>query len=118
MGLGPPDHYAVGPLLDDVEIEVRVGLLGRTPGAVALHIGHADGDAQIVVAHVLAEPHDPPVVLGTVVVVHALCGDDGGIQASLPPCLANGGNPQQMRLPVSVVRRRFSRSWAERGCWR
>ena len=58
MGLGAADDDAVVTLLDDVDEHVRVGLLVRRQGAVALGVGHrAVGDDVLVleVLHVLRE---------------------------------------------------------------
>ena len=50
MGLGAPDHDAVGPPFHDAHVVVGMGLLGGQAAAVSLGVGLGDGHAQVAVA--------------------------------------------------------------------
>ena len=52
-GLGAPDDDAVGTALLDVDVDVRVRLLSRALGAVALGVRHGDAERQVPVLHVV-----------------------------------------------------------------
>ena len=60
MSLRTADDDPVRPSLDDVQIEVRILLLGRSEGAVALHVRLRDSDREVLVAAVLVEGREPP----------------------------------------------------------
>ena len=59
VALRAADDDAVGALLDDVDVEVGIGLRVRREGAVTLDVGLRDRDRQIVVAAVLVVGDGP-----------------------------------------------------------
>ena len=59
VALGAPHHDAVGALLDDVHVEVGVGLRVRCQRAVALHVGLRHRHREVAVAAVLVERPRP-----------------------------------------------------------
>ncbi len=58
MRLGAPHDDALVALVDDVQVQVGVGLLVRRLAAVALHVGLRDRDREVVVAAALVERHE------------------------------------------------------------
>ena len=48
MGFGAADHHAVGTAFHHVEEEIRIGLLMRGLGTVALGVGHGAVHGQVV----------------------------------------------------------------------
>ncbi len=70
VDLRPPDDDAVGAALDDAGVVVRVGLVGRSFGAVTLGVGLGHRDRQVVVAAVLVEGLHAAGVLGLVLLVN------------------------------------------------
>ena len=70
MGLGAAHDDAVGPLLDDAHVEVLVLHLLRGPqAAVALDVGEAHGEGQVVLLQVPAIGLDVGGVVGAVLLV-------------------------------------------------
>ena len=84
VGLGPAHDDAVRPLLHDADVEVLVlHLLGGAQAAVALDVGEAHGEGEVVLLQVLAVGLDVGRVVGAVLLVHP--GSDHGhrVQAVL-----------------------------------
>ena len=92
VGLGAAHDDAVRTLLHDAHVEVLVlHLLGGPQGAVALDVGEAHGEGQVVLLQVLAVGLHVGGVGGAVLLVHAR-GDHGdGVQAVLGHELGPGG---------------------------
>ena len=65
MGFGPAHHDPIGPLLDNVDIVVGVGLLRRQETAVAFYIGLGHGQAQVALLALAVEGLHARVVLST-----------------------------------------------------
>ncbi len=69
--LGAADHDAVGAALFHVHVDVRVVLLARMFGAVALGVGHGDAEREVLVLHAMQIAEEALVIVGAVRVVAA-----------------------------------------------
>ncbi len=73
VGLGAADHDPVVAPLDDAEVEVGVGLLGRALAAVALGVGHRAADDEVQLLHA-ADERAAALVIGRAVLLVDLVG--------------------------------------------
>ena len=92
VGLGPAHDDAVRPLFDDAHVEVLVlHLLGGTEAPVALDVGEAHGEREVVLLQMLAVGLHVGRVVGAVLLVHP--GGDHGhrVQTVLGHELGTGG---------------------------
>ena len=80
VGLGAPDHDAVGAALHHVEEQVGVVLGVGGLGAVALHVGHGAVHGQVLVLDVGHELLEVLVVAGAVLLVGLIGGGKDGVE--------------------------------------
>ena len=95
VGLRTGDDDAVGPLLNYTDVEVFVlHLLARPQTPVALDVGEAHGEGQIVLLQVLAIGLDVLGVAGAVLLVHPARHHGDGVEAVLGHELGAGRLPE------------------------
>ncbi len=80
MGLGPPDDDPVALTFDHAGEQVRVGLLVRGPGPVALDVGHPADDHLVGLLDVFQVFQEPLVIVGPHLLVDVIGGHVGRVQ--------------------------------------
>ena len=65
--LGAADHNPVHPTLHDMHIGIRIFLLPRSPGAVALGIGHRYAQGEVALLNIVQIVEKTRMVIGTVI---------------------------------------------------
>jgi len=78
--LGASDDDAVRPPLLDVQVDVRVDLLARPLGAVALRVGHRDAQRKVAVLNVVEIAEKALAVVGAMMIVGQLGGLEQTVQ--------------------------------------
>ena len=81
VALRSADHDAVRAAFDHMDEHVRIGLLMRRLGAVALGVGHRSVHGQILVLHHGQEILEVFMVVGAVLFVYLIGGGENGVEA-------------------------------------
>jgi hypothetical protein len=102
VGLGAADDDPVGPPVDDVEIEVGIGLIAGPQRAVALHVGLRRRHREVLVAAALVERADP---LGLVAVARQHALEREGASEPISRTSATRVAPCAVEASISAERR-------------
>ena len=107
--LGAPDHDPVGPPLDDVDVQVGVGLLPGGEGPVPLRVGHRPGRHEVLPLQPGQERPEPLVILRPLRLVDVVRHRPEGVDRVEPDTPLEAGprlppdEPEHGDLPDQVV---------------
>ena len=105
MGFGAADHHAVGTAFHHVEEEIRIGLLMRGLGTVALGVGHGAVHGQVVLLAIEHKLFEVFMVGGAVLFVNFIGGGVLGVECihANAALEAGGGLLAQQALHLHLV---------------